>query len=251
MRVSKLALLKGDVHIWQADLDLPSSRIEKLKAILTDDEKTRAERFCFERDRDRFIAARGVLREILACYLSIPACHVRFCYGPHGKPRLGDTFRNRGITFNLSHSDKVAVYGFAQGSEIGVDIESIRSFPEMDDIVTEFFSAGEKEVLRQLSKSEKVEAFFRYWTRKEALVKAVGYGMSYPSNVLDVSAAADNSIEPVGIPVALGNPAEWTIQDLTWVNGFAGAFAVRGRWQRLSCWHWSGQRCTPIEDRHQ
>jgi len=242
-------LLPGDVHIWWTSLDQSGSRLEKHEQILATDERARAKRFRFERDRNRFVRRRGVLREILGCYLGIEPNAVRLTYGEHGKPKLVEEMVSRNIEFSLSHSEGIALYGFSHDHQIGVDIEYVREVPEMDQIAGQFFSEGEKEVLRSLKAREKTGAFYKCWTRKEAFTKATGVGLSYPLNSLDVLT------DPVGRPQALKidgsleRTTKWSIRDLTLCSGFAAAFAVEQRPGQLPCYRCTNGSWAPIQQR--
>jgi len=237
---SSLSLSAGDVHIWRATLDLPAVGIQMLNQMLSIDERIRAERFNFERDRRRFTAARGILRRILGTYLTVEPSAVRFCYGRNGKPRLADTYGNGEICFSLSHSQGIALYGFSRGRQVGVDIESIRDFPEMGEIARQFFSVNENEVFNGLPKSKKVYAFFKCWTRKEAFIKAIGDGLSYPLDMFDVSVHPGEPAELLRIRGDARKAARWSIQNVRPGPGLAAAFAVMGRSWRLRCWQWPG-----------
>ena len=116
----------GEVHLWKASLDQPESVLDALAASLSADERRRAERFHFVRDRRRFIAARGVLRDILGRYLRVPAGSVNLVTMEHGKPELADRTGN-GLQFNLSHSHDLAVYAITCRRKVGVDIERVRT----------------------------------------------------------------------------------------------------------------------------
>ena len=222
-------LLPGDVHIWWTSLDQSGSRLEKHEQILATDERARAKRFRFERDRNRFVRRRGVLREILGCYLGIEPNAVRLTYGEHGKPKLVEEMVSRNIEFSLSHSEGMALYGFSHDHQIGVDIEYIREVPEIDQIAGQFFSEGEREVLRSLKAREKTGAFYKCWTRKEALTKATGVGMSHPLDRLDVWVDPDEPRELSGAAGDSGKAGRWFVQDLNIGHGFAAAFALEGR----------------------
>jgi 4'-phosphopantetheinyl transferase len=237
---SSLSLSKQDVHIWQAALDLPSSTVQELREVLTNDEKARAEQFHFDRDKQRFIAARGMLREILAFYLEVKAGELRFDYGRNDKPKLSDTFGNKAICFNLSHSQGIALYGLTQGRAIGVDIEYIRDISEIEQIVEQFFSTKENDLFRTLPENLKKETFFNCWTRKEAFVKAVGDGLSFPLDKFDVSLSPGEPARLMRIEGDSKAPSRWTIHELKPSSGFAAAFAVEGRSWQLHCWQWSG-----------
>ena len=117
-----LTLPNGAVHVWRADLDLETARLHRLGRNLSADEQARAVRFRFARDRERFIAARGLLREVLALYLDTAARRLRFRYGVHGKPFLAE---HRDLRFNVSHSLDTMLVAVADKREVGVDIEHV------------------------------------------------------------------------------------------------------------------------------
>src|SRR5690349_16657114 len=122
-----LTFADNEVHIWRAQLDLPSAWVQQLSGLLTDDELERANRFSFEIDRQRFIAARGTLRSILSRYITISPGHLRFDYSQYGKPSLAPEFSSALLRFNLSHSGSMAVYAITRNMEVGIDVEGVRS----------------------------------------------------------------------------------------------------------------------------
>jgi len=235
----ELTLPEKDVHIWRADLDLPIIGFRKLHQTLSIDERMRAERFYFEKDRRRFIAARGILREILGCYLGVEPNAVRFWYENNGKPRLAGMSGKGAIYFNLSHSEGIALYGFTRNHEIGVDIEYMRDISEMDQMVEQFFSVREKRVFRTLPENQKKEAFFNCWTRKEAFIKAVGDGLSRPLDSFAVTLGRGDPARLLRIEEDSNVAFRWSIQDLRPTPGFVAAIAVEGENLELRCWQWS------------
>jgi 4'-phosphopantetheinyl transferase len=160
-----------------------------LRAWLSDAERRRAERFRFERDRRRFIVGRARLRELLAARLGVPPEAVELAYGGNGKPALAQRYADSGWRFNIAHCDDVAVYAFSRDSDIGIDIEAIREIPEADAIAARFFSRREYAAYAALAPRERPVGFLECWTRKEAVVKALGDGLSMPLDELDVSRA--------------------------------------------------------------
>jgi len=139
----------------------------------------------------------------------------------------------------LSQSDGLALYAFTRDREIGVDIEHIRDISEMEQIAEQFFSARENAVFRTLPKSKKKEAFFNCWTRKEAFIKAIGEGLSWPLDSFDVSLIPGEPARLLKIEGDSKAASRWSIQDLKPAFGFAAAFAVKGRSGRVHCWQWS------------
>jgi len=233
-----LSLSEKEIHIWCAALDLPIINFEKLNEALCREERLKAERFHFERERRRFIVGRGILRRILSHYLSIRPVDLQFSYGENGKPGLTNSFRNGRIDFNMTRSEGLALYGFARDRQIGVDVERIRDLPEMDRIVEIFFSERENDIFRSLPENRKKEAFFRCWTRKEAFIKATGNGLSQSLDRFDVSISPDEPARLLGIEGSSKGTTRWSIQDLKPAPGFAAAFAVEGRNWQLHCWQW-------------
>ena len=233
-----LELKTNEIHVWRASLEQSVSRFQMLSQTLSPDERMRAERFHFDQDSRCFIASRGILRTILGWYLSVKPDQLQFCYGRYGKPALSDTFGKETIRFNLSKSDGVALFAFTRNREIGVDIECVRDISEMDDIAERFFSVKENDVFRALPKSKRKEAFFYCWTRKEAFVKAIGNGLSYPLDKFEVSLVPGQPADLLSIEGSSKGAAQWYIQDLGPASGFAAAFAVRRRSWRLHYWRW-------------
>jgi len=139
-------LTPDEVHSWCASLDVPPETSARLYATLTPDERTRSARFQFERDQQRFIVARGVLRDLLGRYLQIQPGKISFVYNAFGKPDLGPEFANR-LKFNLSHSAGLALIAIATASDVGVDLEYIRAQSDYADIARRFFSAAEVDYL--------------------------------------------------------------------------------------------------------
>lgn len=235
----KVLMLGGDeVHVWRASLSLTASSVQSLQQTLAADEQARADRFHFQRDREHFIIARGVLRAILGCYLRREPSQLRFCYNSHGKPVLakesgGDVFR-----FNVSHSHGLALYAVTRGREVGVDLEHIRPHLDLIEIAERFFSPREVAVLRALPPRMQTYAFFSCWTRKEAYIKAKGEGLSIPLDQFDVSLAP-------GEPAALlhtqwddQEASRWSLRELNPGPGYVAALAVFGHHWRLKCWQW-------------
>lgn len=234
-----LLISDRDIHIWRANLDLPITRIKKYHQMLSNDEGVRAERFRFEQDRHRFIVRRGKLRAILGRYLGIAPNRLQFCCREYGKLALVDGIGNGSIRFSVSHSDGLALYGFARGHEIGVDVERIRDISEMEEIIEAFFSTNEKALFHGLPEREKRKAFFNGWTRKEAFIKAFGTGLSYPLDSFDVGLASDGADKLRTFDAERREVCDWTIHALTPGHDYMGAFAINRKDFTLRCFGWT------------
>lgn len=231
-----------EVHVWRATLDQPTSQIECFQHTLAADEQARAERFYFQRDREHFIVARGVLRALLGFYLNkAPEC-LSFRYSSHGKPALAGASGGDTVRFNLSHSHGVALYAITRGREVGIDLEYIRSDLDIAPIAERFFSRREIATLQTLPPERQRQAFFLCWTRKEAYIKAKGEGLSLPLDQFDVSLIPG---EPATLLSTQSDPDEvfrWSLQELSPTPGYAAALAVEGHGFPLTCWQWSDLR---------
>jgi len=231
-----LTLQCDEVHVWRAALDLPESQVRSLWDTLTVDERQRAERYIFATDRMHFVVARGLLRVLLGRYLRQGPQHLRFTYGPHGKPALAIDTGGATLRFNVSHSHGLVLYAFTHGREVGVDVERIRPEVAQEKIAEHFFSPREVAVLRALPTPLQATAFFACWTRKEAYIKAKGDGLALPLAQFDVSLAPD---EPAALLRTAWDPQEaacWALQDLAPAPGYRAAVAVAGHAWRLTCW---------------
>lgn len=214
---SALQLACDEVHSWCASLDVPPEASARLYATLTPDERNRSARFRFERDRQRFIVAHGVLRELLGRYLRAQPGRISYVYNAFGKPALDGEFGGR-LKFNLSHSAGLALIAIAAEADVGVDLECIRGQSDYAEIARRFFSAAEVGQLTALPSDRYAEAFIGCWTRKEAYLKARGVGL------------AGFSVPP---------PDErWSLLTLQPAAGYVGALAIEGSGWRLSQWQW-------------
>lgn len=230
-----LTLSSNDVHVWRADLDLPTWQIERLAQTFSADEHLRADKFYFERDRRHFIAGRGLLRVILGRYLDLEPTQLQFSYGARGKPALA-IGTGRKLCFNLSHSNGLVLYAVTRDRDLGIDLEHIRPLPEAEQLARRFFSAREYAVISSLPFDQKQEAFFKGWTRKEAYLKASGDGLAQPLERVEVSLAPSEPAKLYSIKGDASAAARWFLQDLTPALGYVAALAVEGHRWRLTCW---------------
>ena len=184
------------------------------------------------------MVGRGLLRTMLAHYLSVDPSEVQFTYSLQGKPSLAREHGDPTLSFNLSHSDDLAAYAFGRVPEIGVDVERIRPVPEIEGIAASFFSVTERDALLKLPGSERQVGFFNCWTRKEAYIKATGDGLAHPLDLFDVSLAPDQPAALLRVDDAPWHASDWSLTALTPAPGFSGALAVRGTTQTVTTRWW-------------
>lgn len=214
-----LVLRPGEIHVWQARLELVRPVLDDLAETLSSDERERADRFIRTANRDQFLAAHGALRSILGRYLGRSPTQVTFALAPSGKPQLVREPGSPPLCFNLSHSADMALVALALDNEVGVDVERLRPMPDALGIAEAYFAPEEAAALRQLTGASREEAFFRCWTRKEASLKARGGGISLG---LDRLAGADG----------------WWLADLPTPKPYLGACAARNAPARFVLWNW-------------
>ena len=231
-------LIDNQVHLWLVRLNLESSRVACLFDTLSKDERTRAGRYYFRKDQERFIAVRGLLRAILGHYLGQEPASLHLRHGPNGKPYLAPGGDVLDLRFNLSHSHNLALYAVAQGREVGVDLERVRFDETAMKIATQFFSTRELAALLALSEPARIEAFYKYWTIKEAYLKAKGEGLGGELEKFMVR-LEDGRAELLSTTGdKLKDMGNWEIKILMPMPSFVAALAVAGRDWELLNWQW-------------
>jgi 4'-phosphopantetheinyl transferase len=220
------------VHLWRVAFAAESDRLSVLDGVLSRDEMERVQRFRFERDRDRYVIGRGMLRVILSQYLRIAPADLRFEYGPQGKPMLA--VDDSALCFNVSHSADCLLILVGQDRRLGVDVEELQPNPDQEDIAASLFSPAERSLLRS---DPSTETFLASWTLKEAWIKAIGGGLSLQLPAMDVSAAIVQGTATLTNPDSDGDrrDTQWSLARVNVRPGYAGAICVEGRDYELRC----------------
>jgi 4'-phosphopantetheinyl transferase len=219
-----------DVTLSVIDLDrnMPEDWL-----LLSADEVDRAQRFHFEVHRRRYVAGRAAVRRTLAAVVAADPAELAFDYGEHGRPDLAG---HPMVSFNLSNSEAVGLLAVSTTGRVGVDVEVIRAnFADLR-VADRFFAPGEIERLHGLPEAERDLAFFRCWTRKEALLKAHGAGLTLPLRGFEVSFETDQPARLLDGGPVLGS-GRWQLHDASdLVPGAVAAVAVEA----------SGRAGTPL-----
>jgi 4'-phosphopantetheinyl transferase len=234
-----LALGTGEVHVWRVALAQPSAEVERLGCTLAADERARAARFYFERDRRTFTVVRGALRTLLGGYLGHPSDTLGFGYAAKGKPYLARP-PGASLRFNVSHSGDLALLAFTRDRELGVDVEQRRPLADLLSLAETSFSPAEVAALRALPAALHTEAFFACWSRKEAFIKATGEGVSQLA-AFDVSLRPGEPARLLQIRGAAATSA-WSMHELPALDGHAAALVVAGGDVELTCRSWLPER---------
>lgn len=219
----------SEVHVYSASLQTTPERIEHFHAILSPDEKAQAAAFRFPERQTAHIVSHGLLRTILASYLNTHPAKIAFERNPWGKPAIPGA----GLFFNMSHSGDLALYAVAREPQLGIDVEWIRPVPDHAAIAERFFSEAEAGDVLGTPADERLQAFYRCWTRKEAYIKALGMGLSAPLKTFRVSILPDHPPRFLSIEGDSERATQWSLFELTPAPGYIGALAISGTGWRL------------------
>jgi 4'-phosphopantetheinyl transferase len=233
-----LQLHKQEVHVWRASLTVPEFARKDLQWVLAKEEIARAAQFYFEKDRNDWIIARGILRILLGRYVNTAPYQLKFSSNTYGKPFLAFPALSPRLQFNVSHSQDLALYAFTYNRQVGIDVEYKRAGLDYEALAKVSFSPNEQASLRSLPYDVKQEAFFNCWTRKEAYIKARGTGFSIPTDQFDVSFLPGEPAALLQHREDLRETTRWSLRELEPGMGYTGALAVEGVGWRLHCWQW-------------
>lgn len=207
------------VHLWRLPL---AGTHESAAATLTGEERIRAEGMQSLTARGSFIASQSALRTLLSAYTGTPAAELAFSRGVHGKPRLAA--QASPIEFNVSHSGDWGVIALAR-APVGVDVEQVRPGRHSPALEKRFLTDGERALLRRRAGADGEAAFFVVWCRKEAYLKATGFGLAAPFSRVDSSAARLPDLDESGAQLAGGTP--WAVAEFCVDERHTGAVVAR------------------------
>jgi 4'-phosphopantetheinyl transferase len=228
----------GEVHVWEANL--AAGDWDGRDAVLDRDERARASDFRFERDARRFVRSRVFRRSVLSAYLRIVPEAVDYREDGFGRPTIAPHLvHERFLDFSASKSGDRALLALGTSPGIGVDVEERRPFPDTDRIAGDFFNAAEARAIARVKETDaKHDAFFRCWTRKEALVKALGVGLHAPLDQMVVGTTPkEQAFRPAFMPEWRGS-VDWWMVDLSQRSAFA-ALATSTPLPSLSLRRWT------------
>ncbi|MDT7042565.1 4'-phosphopantetheinyl transferase family protein [Candidatus Nitronereus thalassa] len=225
--------------MWRGIVDLPPSRLQVYQESLSREEQERAQRFRFLQHQTRFISTRGVLRSLLGHYLTLAPQEIELDSSPQGKPFVANP-GSRPLYFNVSHSQKIALFSFSHDSEVGIDVEGTRPGLDYHSIGQRIMSAQELQWLESLPVSKQKAAFLTCWTRKEAFVKAHGSGLNFPMKDLTLTFLPHQPATIVHIADTDLASRPWAIYPVYPRIRYAAALVVAGRPHTVQFWNADG-----------
>ena len=233
----RMRLEKGAVHVWRCQLNQTGATVQQMFEDLSPEEKQKSDKFRFDTDRHKFIAARSILRKILGAYFGIRPSQVSFSYNDFGKPALALATKHD-YRFSVSHSGAILLIAVTRGREVGIDVELISVQNAFMEIARKVFSRREIAILETMPSGLQTDAFFTIWTRKEAYLKALGKGFSDTSKYFTVSLFPDVS-EVLSVADECRKNRRWTVMTLPLSSEYKAAAAVEGTVGKLFFWQMS------------
>ena len=237
----------SEIHLWRIyPADSKDGNCSRFYAAISADERRRAEKFRRSEDQTDFIVRRAALRHILSCYLGIKPGEIEFDYNAFGKPFLAARINHKNLNFSISQTRQAAFCAVTFGQSIGADIEATdgdeKNGEKNLEIAECFFSETEKINIHRTIFDERESAFYRCWTRKEAVLKALGTGLSHPSlDSFTVSTGAESCSTVSFIDLALENQ-NWRTMTFVFDSKLIASVAFQNKFlsaPRLRFFDWS------------
>ena len=210
-----------------------------MRDVLDEYEIRRADRFLFDKHRHRFVVGRARVRQLLAGYRLLSGSQfstddgkendaaIEFGYSNLGKPHLAGLVGHGDLYFNFSNSLDLGLLAVTRECELGVDLEQIREMSDLTGLASRYFARSESAAIFACSESTaRMQAFFRFWTRKEAYLKAVGKGLTFPLRDVEVSLGDGTDTRIVTINSGEDDAQNWSLEHLDPGSGYVGAVAI-------------------------
>lgn len=217
------------VELWFTDYSEVTDEpwLARYIALLDADETARRNRFLFERDRRAYAISHALLRTTLSHYADVPPERWSFTWNNYGRPEIDEPAEYRGMRFNLSHTHGAALVGVVRDFDLGVDLESVDRNTSCVELADRYFSPREVADLLRRPTAEQRDAFFDYWTLKEAYIKARGMGLAIPLDHFSYVLDDPHSIGVEFVEALKDVPAEWQFTKFRPADRFQAAVAVR------------------------
>lgn len=171
---------ENEVHVWYYFLDLSDQGVDFFYNLLSEEEKKEINKIKVPVVRNRRVISKAIVKNIISMYLGLNIHKIKFSYNQFGKPVLSEDINFPGLNFNISHSGSLGMIALVKNNQIGIDLEQIIELADLDDIISLCFSKHEQHLFNSLSGLEKTKLFYKIWTGKEAFIKAIGKGFSFP-----------------------------------------------------------------------
>ncbi len=230
--------LDGEIHLWYSLLDQPDDIINYFWAILSKEEKDRISKYKFKSLRNRHTVSKGLLKSFISNYLNIEPEEINFVQNEYGKPMLQPELNEIDLQFNVSHSKHLGMFAFTKAHELGIDVESIQETPNLNEIIAMCFSDFEKEWFYKSEPGLQKELFYKVWTGKEAFIKAIGTGLSFPLKEIEFKINSKKIIEFKSINGDLSHRQKWDIFTFNPIPNFISSLVVETNGLKIRRYSW-------------
>jgi len=234
----ELRILAREAHVWMLSTDASEAQVRRLAGLLSEEERTRAERIRHDATRSGFVATRWALRSLLGRYLGGDPAGLRLQYSTRGKPAL-DALHGEELHFSVAHSGGIALLAFAR-AEVGIDVERVRRLAREGRVTERLFAGPTRALLESLPAAQRREAFFAAWTQREALVKAVGGALMVTRDPLDFEWPRQPGPRIHRVPHDDGREVCWTVAVIPHEIGFAATLVTAGELDEVRHWRFDG-----------
>ena len=221
-------LLQNEVLVFYGKLTDFDER--NCRSLLSNHERFRATQFQLDKDKSNYLISKAILKSLLAYFSNKSEMKIDFKYGKNGKPFLSD---DSNVQFNCSHSENVVVVAIALGMEIGIDLEQLSRKVNRPRLASFLFTPTELIAYHQLEEMHQQEVFMDLWTKKEAILKATGEGLTRPMNTLTVSLNENRTLTIKIDGESSENNTDWFLESYTLMDDYMGALSVRGKVNRV------------------
>lgn len=227
----------NDIHVWKINMTNNPVFIDRFRSNLTHDELKLANNYYHEKDKNCFLLCRGMLRQLLSCYTNIPVDEVCIQTNEFGKPYIDNNINDVSIQFNVSRSHMLILFAFALQGNVGIDIEYHKYKSDLDEMAKSVFSDQELRLFNGAKPEEKINLFYKLWTYKESVIKALGKGFSFDTKKFTV-----DDTQP-SVKVIFHDkdsniiPYHWTIKNLNSDEDYSVSLATTSDVSHIKCFH--------------
>ncbi len=234
---ASLEITNMAIDVWRCPMNPAVDQIGKFSECLSKQERHRAEQFRFGDKRDQFVTTRARLRQCLSLATGIRASEIEIEVSASGKPFLAGKAHSSGVQFNVSHTDGLAMIAITRGQPVGIDVESLKQSIQHTYLAQNYFSVKEKNTIAALPSEQVPASFFACWTRKEAVLKAIGIGIAYGLDSFDVTTEPEITRCRTELQTENGSVDSWCVETLPCGAGFVGALAYQKQAVEIRYWY--------------
>lgn len=225
---NELNLKEDDIYVYWANLDQPQGIVDNYQTLLCSDEIERISKYNTQVLRNRQVMSKSILRKMLSLYLKINAQEINLIHNNFGKPFVTSANETDSIKFNISHSENIGIFAFSL-NDLGIDIEKIKEYIEIDGIKEICFTDFEKRWYDNINNEYQLETFYKIWTIKEAFIKAIGQGFSYPTLNIELTNELGNQIQIKKIYSNEYADSNYQVNTFSCIRGFIASIVYKGK----------------------